>query len=265
MTPESFHVKQPAGQRPLPVVPLVDPPAGAAFELLSLMAELGIAVTQEQAEQLAVHLQFVIEANKVAQLTSVTEFADGLIQHVVDSALALPEVQRALAGPIADLGSGGGFPGVPLAVLSDRDTLLVDSVSKKARLMEQYARSAHRTGGRISAFPGRAESLARTDQRGSFAIVTARAVSQLPALVELAAPLLSDGGDLIALKGDLSNDEKDRGDQVAALLGMRSVSFREYQLPRTGAKRTVVVYRRHGPLKVDLPRNEGQAQHNPLA
>ena len=162
-----------------------------------------------------------------------------------------------------DLGSGAGFPGIPLAVASGRRVMLLDSVGKKVRELEAII-SAMGLIDILVAKADRAESLARTARDG-FSVVTARAVSELPALVELAAPLLVQGGQLICLKGTPGRDEVRRADKVAGLVGMGLCSVREFDLPEGAGHRTILAYGKLGTASVRLPRREGMAQHSPLA
>jgi 16S rRNA (guanine527-N7)-methyltransferase len=96
-------------------------------------------------------------------------------------------------------------------------------------------------------------------------VVTARAVAALPTLVELAAPLLSHGGRLIAFKGRLAQTEIGRGDTAAAKCGLRREGIRAFELTETGEARTLVTYRRVGDPSLALPRRVGMASKQPLA
>lgn len=265
MEPKMFHVKQSAATRELPPVPVSHPSADMVASVRSLLEAGAVPCTDDQAATMAAHLQFVLDANAIAQLTAIKTYEQGLVQHVLDSCLAYLEVSAAPEGPIVDLGSGGGFPGLPLSVLTGRPVLLVDSVGKKARLVQQFIDQTPSLRQRAMAYAGRAEALAKTEARDQAGVVVARALAPLSALVELAAPLLKPGGWLVALKGEPSNDEFARGDATARIIGMERLGVREYTLGDTGARRCVVIYRRIGVLKRQLPRKEGLAQHQPLA
>jgi len=112
--------------------------------------------------------------------------------------------------------------------------------------------------------PIRAEELA-AEQPEAFPVVVVRALSALPSLVELAAPLLSVSGALICMKGRPDEDELRRGDAAAALCGMVRESTTRVSVPRVEAERTVVVYRKTGAPRTRLPRRNGLAQRQPLA
>lgn len=231
-------------------------------DLTEYLTLLGIRTTQEQATRLALHIELVEEANARVNLTRITDPADAVRRHAADSLTALQDVEQAMEGVLLDLGTGAGFPGIPLAICSGRRVELIDSVAKKVReLRSMIARLG--LDERVDAAAGRAEALART-RSGMYAVVVARAVSELPALVELAAPLLCHGGRLICLKGSPGGIEIERADQVAALVGLGLAYRRSLDLPQGVGHRTILVYEKVGTSSVALPRREGMAQHSPL-
>jgi len=224
------------------------------------LREMGIAATELQLQRIARHLQLVAETNSSFNLTAIAE-SEYVPLHVLDSAAALPLLDSAPPGRFADLGSGAGFPGVPLAVLSGRPVVLVESVKKKAAFLERVVAELCLEG---SVRGIRAEELAL--ERGvRFAAVTARAVAVLPSLVELASPLLAAGGLLICLKGSPDTGELARGDAAALRCGMERTTSAALVVPHVDARRTVVVYRRSAVPSVALPRRSGMAQRQPLA
>lgn len=228
--------------------------------VLALAGEMGASLSPEGADRILLHLTLLEAANARFNLTAIPA-QDWVWAHVMDSLSCLPELIVAPAGTCADLGSGGGFPGVPLAIAADREFVLVESVKKKAAFLEEV-RAATGIAGRVA--PVRAEELAASEPQG-FAVVTARALSALPSLVELAAPLLEPGGRLICLKADVQAKELGSGEQAASISGMRPFSSRVVRVPLTDAKRTIVVYERVGQPRVRLPRRSGMAQRQPLA
>ncbi len=237
--------------------------ASHARLLSGLIAEAGLEVT-EQAQSLALrHLDWVLEKNLTLNLTSVTNPADAVRLHTVDSLMALPEIGDAPGGMMIDLGSGAGFPGIPLALVSGRHTLLLDSVGKKARAVQECVIELG-LDGTVDVWPVRAEQ-AQLDPANRAGIVIARAVSSLPSLVELAWPLLQQGGWLVAMKGRADEAEVSRGDEAGKLTAMRLLTLREYALPGGGELRSVYVYERVGNASIRLPRRTGLAQRRPLA
>jgi 16S rRNA (guanine527-N7)-methyltransferase len=171
-------------------------------------------------------------------------------------------VAASVPGRILDVGTGAGFPGVPLAIASRRVAVLLDSVAKKTAAVRVALAECHLEG--ITAVSERAEDYARETPR-QFAVVLARAVAPLSALLELGAPFLSDGGRLVLLKGRPAEDEIDAADRVAGIVGVARIGTRDFCLPFSGEQRTVFSYVRTGPSNVALPRRVGLAQRRPLA
>jgi 16S rRNA (guanine527-N7)-methyltransferase len=237
--------------------------AKSAARLHDLLDSAGVHIDPEQAQEMVLYLDELLEVNLSINLTRITVADDALRLHLADAALALPEVLEAPSGGMIDLGSGGGVPGVPLGIASGRPTVLLDSVAKKGSAVE--ALLARTLPGRpFSVVSDRAEDHARTHPE-AYAVVVARAVASLPALVELASPLLMRGGVLVALKGDPLTEELESGNRVAKLVGFSALRTRPCLVPGGGEHRIIVSATKLGNSKVRLPRRNGLAQHNPLA
>ncbi|MEB1813349.1 16S rRNA (guanine(527)-N(7))-methyltransferase RsmG [Adlercreutzia mucosicola] len=213
-------------------------------------------------ELMGQYLDLILEANKTTNLTRITSRDEALVLHIEDSLVGLKEVSEAPEGLYGDLGSGGGFPGVPLALATGRETVLVDSVKKKMAIVQQAVNQLG-LGRQITTCSDRIEDLA-LDRPGSFSVLTARALSRLVALLELSSPLLVKGGRLVCYKAQLSDEEMQEALAVEDLLGMRLVSQRETMLSDGETRRTIVVFEKVGKAKLKLPRRIGAAQKTPL-
>jgi 16S rRNA (guanine527-N7)-methyltransferase len=195
---------------PLPTRVQGLPPLPAAYHatLDSGLADLGVMLTRAQREAIDGHAQLLLAWTPAINLTAIRDPVDVARLHVVDSLTAVPLVQASGGAfpRLLDLGSGGGYPGVPLAVALDAEALLVDSVAKKARFLETVMDALALDRVRVAA--ARAEALGRDlAHREAWPLVTARAVAPLAELVELAFPLLEPGGRLVAWKrGDLGGE-----------------------------------------------------------
>ena len=211
------------------------------------------------------HLKAVLEYNEVINLTSIQTLEAGKVLHIQDSLAALSELDKAPPGRFADLGSGAGYPGIPLAVVSNRSTTLIESNQKKARFLKSFIDS-HGLTDRIEVHAGRSEELALKEPNG-FSVITARAVAELPVLVELAAPLLSLGGQLIAYKGKPEDSENERANLTAERLSLTLMSSRSYCLnyDNTCYNRQIIVYQKTQQSSFKLPRRPGMANKRPLA
>ena len=208
------------------------------------------------------YLDSILEANKVTNLTRITDGEQARLLHIEDSLVGLPEVNEAPTGLYGDLGSGGGFPGVPLALATGRKTLLVDSVKKKMAIV-QSALDDLSLSEQISTSSERIEDLP-LEYKKKFAVLTARALSKLVSLIELASPLLKNGGRLVCYKAQLSSEELEEALAVQDLVGMKMISQREICLSDGETTRTIVVFEKIGKSRIKLPRRIGLAQKQPL-
>ena len=216
----------------------------------------------KQEQLLKTYLEAILHKNEELNLTTIRSLEEGMLLHVEDSLSALDEVMAAPEGRLVDLGTGGGFPGVPLAVVAGREVLLVDSTKKKidAVLGITETLDIKQVGG----FAGRIEELA-IESSGAFAVATARALAPLPSLLELAAPLLQMGGQLIAYKSAHADEELQRALSLEEKLGMKHISSRDLVLSDGVTPRCIYVFEKMAEPCVKLPRRPGMAQKRPYA
>ena len=205
------------------------------------------------------YLEKVLKANESINLTRVTDMEQAKLLHLEDSLAVYEEFSQAPAGKYADLGSGGGFPGVPLALASNRSTLLVDSVKKKMAAVD-FILEEMNLSNLITTYDGRIEELASDHPKG-FSVLTARALTSLPSLLELASPLLEEEGILISLTS--KEEDEFYNVQLEHKLGMRKISERSYYLSDGETYRIVYVFQKYKEPEVKLPRRPGMAQKRP--
>jgi 16S rRNA (guanine527-N7)-methyltransferase len=235
----------------------------SAAKLRALCSEAGIELDDSALGLMVAYLDAIIEKNRSVNLTRISEPREALRLHLVDSLLALPEVSISLEGTLLDLGTGGGFPGAPLCIASKRRGILLDSIGKKVTAVNEVL-AAVGLAGQVEAIASRAEELSHSGGQ-RFSVVTARAVSSLASLLELASPILEPGGVLIALKGVPTSEEVNAARAVAPLVGMAERSVRECVVPGGDERRTLIAYEKRGPGTIKLPRRIGLAQKSPLA
>ena len=205
------------------------------------------------------HLELVIEANKTTNITRISTWEEGMLLHVEDSLVGLPEVMDAPAGRMADIGSGAGYPGIPLAIESGRQTLLADSVGKKTAILSSMVEMLGLEN--VEVYTGRIEDLAR-EKPAAFTVVTARALAQLSILMELASPMLQEGGRLVCYKANVSDEELQHALSLQEQLGMKHVSDRTVTLGDNC--RRIICFEKTDRPKIKLPRKVGMAQKRPL-
>lgn len=218
---------------------------------------------QTESEMLAEkYLQKILEVNQKINLTRITDEQEARLLHLEDSLSVLDDLDDAPSGLYGDLGSGGGFPGVPLAIYSQRQTLLVDSVKKKMAAVQEILHILN-LDEQIKTYGGRIEELTE-EHRGEFAVLTARALSSLDSLLELACPLLQMHGRLICLKAQIGNEELNRAKDLEEMLGLNLLQTRTFNLSDGETFRTVLVFEKFKEPEIKLPRRTGMAQKKPL-
>jgi 16S rRNA (guanine527-N7)-methyltransferase len=243
-----FHVK--------PLEPVSDPSPARRLELR--LAEAGVTIPADAAAAL-IALVDRLAAQK-QNLTTITDVDDAIDRHLADSlvALALPEVR--VAATIVDIGSGGGFPGIPLAAaLPDAVVTLVESEKKKAQWLQRCADDFPNL--RIVA--DRSEHLAAA-RREEWSLATARALASPAVALELVAPLVSVGGHVVLWRTADADPSLDAdAEAAAAVLGLeRRESLAVTPFP--GARRMLDRYAKVQPTPERFPRRAGRAAKRPL-
>ena len=241
--------------------PVVVPPVPR--EILAEIAGLGVVLEDGDAERLRTHLQLLLEENRRVNLTAIRDPAEAWRRHALD-ALSLVGPLASLAGPpdrplrVADLGSGGGMPGLVLAcVMPEVEFTLVEATGKKARFLERAADALGLANVAVRAV--RAETLGRDEAcRERFDAVLARAVAPLRVLLELAMPLLRTRGVLLAVKGARASEEIEAARK--ALHALHAVVVSD-ERTATG---TIVVVEKSRPTPRRYPRPPGVPAGRPL-
>jgi 16S rRNA (guanine527-N7)-methyltransferase len=228
-----------------------DPPAGD----LALPAGFADAVEQ--------YVALLLEANAHLNLTRVVEPEAVARLHLLDALAAIPILDE--LGPVRalDLGTGGGVPGLVLALARPSvEWTLVDSVRKKVDAVRSFVEALGLRN--VAAAAERAESLGRTvEHREAYGVVAARACAALPVLAEYALPLLAVGGALVAWKGPIGEEELMAGGAAASLLGGGAPDVRATGVAALGDHRFVLVPKL-APTPASYPRRPGEPSRRPL-
>lgn len=230
-------------------------------QLCSYCDAYELDVDRELARRCIEHFLLVVETNKTINLTRITNDHDGLILHILDSLLLLPEVRSTPYGMLLDIGTGAGYPGIPLTLATGRPAVLIDSVAKKVKAVAGFIDELQITDAGVSF--ERVETYAR-EHRGSCTCVVARAVAALSVLIEYASPLLVQGGSLVVTKGVPSDEEISTGLHAASLCGFEFGTVRRVALPDNLGERTVLRFDKLHEAKLGLPRKVGVAKKHPL-
>jgi len=251
-------------------LPTIDQAAasGARRALETLLSEepaISASLPHGWSDAIERFVALLLAANRRLNLTRVTAPDDMARLHLLDSLAALPLIDAIAPRQVIDLGSGGGLPGLPLALARpDVRWTLVDSVGKKAAILAEFVDALGLRTVVVAA--DRAEVLGRdAAHRERYDLVTARACAALPVLAELALPLLAIGGSLLAWKGPLAEDDDEvrRGRAAVGQLGGGRLRIVDPGIPSLGGHRFVVVPKERS-TGARYPRRPGKPGRRPL-
>lgn len=220
-------------------------------------AALGATLDDAQVDRLQDYLQRLLSTNERMNLTTVRDADTGWTRHILDSLALVPDLASVPAdSEVADIGSGGGLPAIPLAILRpDLRFTLVEATGKKAAFLEETGREM---GLPIQVRADRLEDFGRGEGRERFEAVTSRALAALPVLLEYTAPLLKVGGCCLAIKGERASEELQ---QAASAMATLSMELTDRRSTPTG---TILVLTKTAPTEARFPRRPGVPKKRPL-
>lgn len=265
--------------RRLVVVPAIIPPVNELWNQLAQRA--GVTLDEAQHAKLARYLDLLFEANTRMNLTRITDRPAAELQHVADALTVLPHLPRAPASPagagaagdagatppdrpirIADVGSGGGVPGIPLAIARpDATFLLIESTKKKAAFLRTAIDALELGNASVSEW--RAEEVGHSNNREAFDVALARAVATMAWLAEWLLPLTRKGGRALAMKGPKVADELPEARRAIKAAGGGEPVVHPVDLPGT-EHRVIVEVPKIAKSDSRLPRPATQAKGKPL-
>ena len=228
--------------------------------IIDEMHKLGISLTEQQSEQLYEYYRLLVEWNSFMNLTGITEFSEVVQKHFVDSLSIVKVKNMNDVDNLIDVGTGAGFPGLPLLIARpDLDLTLADSLHKRLVFLKDVLHGCGLVAERVHA---RAEILGKDpDYREQYDIATARAVAPLPVLCEYCLPFVKVGGAFLALKG--AEDEVAAAKCAIATLGGELEQNVSYKLP-SGDSRHLVVVRKISQPPTKYPRKPKKIDIKPL-
>jgi 16S rRNA (guanine527-N7)-methyltransferase len=221
-----------------------------------------VELSPEQHDKLARYLDLLLEANARMNLTRITDRAAAEVQHVGDALTVLPFLPK-VEFRLADVGSGGGVPGIPLAIARpDATVLLIESTKKKAAFLKQAIEALPLANASVSEW--RAEDVGRSNNRENFEVVTARAVATIVWLAEWCLPLARKGGKILAMKGPKVAQELQAAKKTIQLAGGGDAVVHPIELPGT-EHRVIVEIAKVGKSDARLPRSATTAKGRPIS
>ncbi len=226
--------------------------------VIDTFASVKIEITSEQAEKYVKLCDFMVEYNKNVNLTAITEFEDVIMKHFVDSVLPFTMVDIENGASFIDVGTGAGFPSLPLLIYrSDLKGTLCDSLNKRCVYLEK---ACAEIGVKAEIIHARSEELGRK-KREQYDFSTARAVAAMPVLMEYCMPFVKTGGRFIALKS--VNEDMSCAENAAKLLGGNNPEVIDYKLPN-GDDRRLVITKKVKQTPTKYPRSTANIAKKPL-
>lgn len=228
------------------------------------MKQMGIGCSKLQMEQFLKFYEMLIEKNKVMNLTTITEFDDVVEKHFLDSLSLVRIVGLKNHLQVLDLGTGAGFPGIPLKIVfPELEIVLVDSLNKRVRFLDEVIRELELSG--ITAVHGRAEELAvKKDYREKFDLCVSRAVANLSSLSEYCIPFVRIGGNFVSYKSGQIEEEVELAKKAISVLGGQVVEVEKFTLVGTEISRSFVKVEKKKKTPNMYPRQAGTPSKDPI-
>lgn len=232
------------------------------------LEQLSITLSVEQKQQFLTYYEYLVEKNKVMNLTAITEYEEVITKHFLDS-LAVVKTScfkpEKLAGKrLIDIGTGAGFPGIPLKIaFPELEILLLDSLNKRINFLNEVTEMLGLT--KINTVHGRAEDYAKQKgYRESFDFCVSRAVANLSTLSEYCIPFVKQGGCFISYKSGSVDQELIQAEKAVKILGGQREEVVRFSLADTDMDRSFVVIRKAKPTPKKYPRKAGLPSKEPL-
>lgn len=236
--------------------------------LVDICNKINIDISDDQIEKFKSYYELLIEKNKVMNLTTITEKNEVIIKHFIDSIAIIPYLKKLdlidSNKRIIDIGTGAGFPGIPLKImLPDIDFTLLDSLNKRVGFLKEVIDNLDLSG--IEAIHGRAEDYAVDKKyREKYDFCVSRAVANLSTLSEYCIPFVKTGGLFISYKAGESEEEINNSKNAIKLLGGKINKVEEFILPETDATRVFVLINKLTSTDKKYPRKAGIPTKKPL-
>lgn len=232
--------------------------------LTTILNQIPLQITNDQSDQLMEYLRLLLRANQTTNLTAITDFNEALVKHIYDSLLIMTVPEFESAKSIIDVGSGGGLPGIPLAICNPRKKIAsLEATQKKINFQIEVAQTLNLS----NFFPvwGRAEALAKqSDHREQYDLAIARAVAPLNILAELTIPFVKLEGHAIFYKGKEAENEIFNGKYAVNILGAEICDTKSFILPYDYGARVLVILNKTNQTLSKYPRKPGVPQKRPL-
>ncbi len=229
------------------------------------LKEASIELTEEQIVQFMMYYEMLVKKNKVMNLTAITGFEEVVEKHFIDSLMLVKAIDlQQEYYSILDLGTGAGFPGIPLKIaFPNLEMVLLDSLNKRVKFLVEVTEKLGLHN--INAIHGRAEDIARKEEyREKFDYCVSRAVANLSTLSEYCIPFVKMGGSFISYKSGKLEEELENANNPIKLLGGKIENVVQFSLPGTEVSRSLIVVKKKKETSKKYPRNAGKPSKEPL-
>ena len=226
--------------------------------------EVDFKISDEELGKFKRYKELLQEWNEKIDITTIIEDEEVDIKHFLDSLTVLDSDVVKEGMKVIDIGTGGGFPGLPLKIVrDDLDILLLDSLNKRINFLKEVIKELGLKN--IDALHGRAEELSRKPEyREQYDLAVSRAVAYLDTLVEYTLPFVKPGGYFVSMKGPDVQEEVDQAKNAIDTLGGRLVEVKEVKIPQSDIVHSLVVIEKIRPTGKKYPRGGGKPRKKPL-
>lgn len=231
-------------------------------EIKEKMNKIQINIDDRKIEKFYKYMNLLLEWNKKMNLTAIVEPKEVILKHFVDCATILKHISK--KGKVLDIGTGAGFPGIPLKILDERlDITLVDSLNKRITFLNNVIDKLGLQN--VKVIHARAEDLAVKDEyREKYDILISRAVAPLNTLLEYMLPFVKIDGRCICMKGVNIIEEVNNSKKALDILKGNIISMEEIILPDTDIKRNIIIIRKIDKTPKQYPRKAGKPSKDPI-
>lgn len=226
--------------------------------IISEFQKCNIKLSQDKADKLLKLYEFLVEYNQNVNLTAITDFEEVVVKHFIDSVLPFSMINIKENSSFIDVGTGAGFPSIPLMIVRpDLKGTLLEALKKRCVFLEK---ACELTGVDAKVIHGRAEDYAK-EKREAFDFATARAVAAMPVLCEYCIPYVKTGGRFIALKS--VNEDETRCEKAVNVLGGKIAEIKDYTITN-GDNRRLFIIDKVSQTPTKYPRNPSMIKKKPL-
>ena len=230
--------------------------------LYEKVKQIGIELKEEQLEKFYLYMNILLEWNEKINLTAITNEEEIILKHFVDSLTINKYIEEGKS--IIDVGTGAGFPGIPIKILrEDLKVTLLDSLNKRINFLNEVIEKINLKN--IECIHGRAEEFGKNkNYREKYDFATSRAVANMSTLSEYLIPFVKIGGKVLAMKGDKAEEELEEAKKAIKLLGGKVENIDNFYLPDSDIKRNIIIIKKIEKTERKFPRKPGTPAKEPI-